>query len=179
MNGLIFIVGRVDWQLFATFTFKSVKVSDAVRVKMFFAVMREQAENMGVHFKRVMWCLRSELGESTERFHFHALIAGLPNWSVSKATCFSYMKIWEKHGGGMARVRVFNPNLTGVGYTLKGVDEMYSGCDGNFYELNKFGGRCDVMLSKSLIAHLSQRSGQGKWRVVEDKHASEHTAKAE
>ena len=170
------LLNRVEWDLFCTFTFKSLRLSDAVKVKMFFALMRQEAENLHVHFKRLMWCLRSERGEVTARFHFHALIAGLPSWAVSEATCFSFMRMWENLGGGMARVRVFNPLLAGVDYTLKGVDDAYWVVGGNIYELKKFGGRCDVMLSESLIAHLSQRMGKGEWPVVEDRHASERTA---
>ena len=66
-------------------TFKSAKLADAVRLKMFFALMREQAENFGVHFKKTIWCLRTEAGEATGRLHFHALIAGFPQHAATTA----------------------------------------------------------------------------------------------
>jgi hypothetical protein len=150
----------VQWQFFCTFTFKTLEVTETVWLKMYFAIMREQADNFGVHFLKILWVLRNEKGEITARPHFHALIAGLPTSAVTHATCFSFMKIWEKHGGGQARVRVYDPTLSGVGYVLKGVDEVYT-AGANWYELGKFGMRCDVMLSMSLIRHLQNRSRFG------------------
>ena len=62
MNPEIYALSLIEWQLFASFTFKSEKLADAVRIKMFFALMREQADNFGVHFKETIWCLRREDG---------------------------------------------------------------------------------------------------------------------
>jgi hypothetical protein len=78
MNPEIYALSLIEWQLFASLTFKSEKLPDAVRIKMFFALMREQADNFGVHFKQMIWCLRTEAGEATGRLHLHAIIAGLP-----------------------------------------------------------------------------------------------------
>jgi hypothetical protein len=107
MNPEIYALSVIQWQLFASLTFKSAKLADGVRMKMFFALMRKQAKNFGVHFKKTIWCLRTEAGETTGRLHLHALIAGFPEHAVTKATCFSFMKLWEKLGGGMARVTVY------------------------------------------------------------------------
>ena len=43
MNPELFTLSLIEWQLFATLTFRSDKLADAVRIKMFFALMREQA----------------------------------------------------------------------------------------------------------------------------------------
>lgn len=161
MNAEKHLLENVDWQFFCSFSFKSLKVSEAVWVKMYFAVIREQAANFGVHFFDLMWGLRYELGEQTGRPHFHALITGMPTTAVSPATCFAWMRIWEAQGGGMARVRVYDPTLPGVDYVLGGIDAAYASAGANWYELNKFGGRCDVMLSMSLIRHLHNRSRLG------------------
>jgi hypothetical protein len=161
MNPDKHLLETVGWQFFCTFTFKSLKVSEAVWLKMYFAMMREQADNFGVHFLKILWVLRKEKGELTARPHFHALIAGLPTSAVTPATCFSYMKIWERLGGGQARVRVYDSTLTGVGYVLKGVDEAFTNAGANWYELGKFGMRCDVMLSMSLQRHMQNRSRFG------------------
>ena len=120
MNPEIYALSLIEWQLFATLTFKSEKLSEAVRIKMFFALMRRQADNFGVHFSKTIWCLRTERGEATARIHHHALIAGFPQHALTRATCFSFMKIWEQLGGGMARVTLYSPRLDGVGYLLKG-----------------------------------------------------------
>ncbi len=151
----------VPWQFFCTFTFKTLKVTETVWLKMYFAMMRDQAKNFGVHFLKILWVLRKEKGELSDRPHFHALIAGLPTSASSEATCFSYMKIWERHAGGQARVRLYDSTLAGVEYVLKGADDALINAGANWYELGKFGTRCDVMLSMSLIRHMQNRSRFG------------------
>ena len=164
MNPEIYALSLIQWQLFASLTFKSAKLADGVRMKMFFALMRKQAENFGVHFKKTIWCLRTEAGEATGRLHLHALIAGFPEHVVTTATCFSFMKLWEKLGGGMARVTVYSPSLDGVGYVLKGCEAEYHRSGGDYYETQKFGKRCDVMLSESVFRVLAGRRQIGKRR---------------
>jgi hypothetical protein len=164
MNPEIYALSLIKWQLFASLTFKSAKLADAVRMKMFFALMRKQAENFGVHFKKTIWCLRTEAGEATGRLHFHALIAGFPQHAATTATCFSFMKIWEKMGGGMARVTIYSLSLDGVGYVLKGCEAEYARAGGDYYEARKFGGNCDVMLSESVFHVLEGRRQIGKRR---------------
>ncbi len=161
MNPEKHLLDVVHWQFFCSFTFKTLKMSETAWMKMFFAMMREQADNFGVHFPDLMWVLRKERGEISARLHYHALIAGLPEHAVKPATCFSFMKIWEKHGGGISRVRVYDPTLDGVGYVLKGVDAAFANLGANWYELKKFGQRCDVTLSLRLIRHMQKRSSFG------------------
>jgi hypothetical protein len=164
MNPEIFTLSQIEWQLFATLTFKSEKLSDAVRMKMFFTLMRKQAKHFGVHFKKTIWCLRSERGEATGRLHLHALIAGFPEHAMTTATCFSFMRIWESLGGGMARVTLYSPLLDGVGYVLKGCAAEYQRAGGDYYEAKKFGGNCDVMLSESVFKVIEGRRQIGKRR---------------
>jgi hypothetical protein len=164
MNPEIYALSLIEWQFFASLTFKSEKLTEAVRIKMFFALMRRQAENFRVHFGKTIWCLRTERGEATGRIHHHALIAGFPQHARTKATCFSFMKIWEQLGGGMARVSLYSTRLDGVGYVLKGCDEEYRRAGGDFYEMRKFGGRCDVMLSKSIFSVIEGRRQIGQRR---------------
>lgn len=161
MNPEIYALSLIDWQLFASLTFKSEKLADAVRLKMFFTLMRKQADNFGVHFKQTIWCLRTEAGEATGRLHLHALIAGFPQHALTKATCFSFMRIWEGLNGGMARVTLYSPRLDGVGYVLKGCEAEYARAGGDYYEARKFGGRCDVMLSESIYRVLAGRRSIG------------------
>ena len=161
MNPEVYALSLIEWQFFASLTFKSERLTDAVRLKMFFALMRRQADSFGVHFRKTIWCLRTESGESTGRIHHHALIAGFPEHSLSKATCFSFMKIWEQLGGGMARVSLYSPLLDGVGYVLKGGDEEHRRAGGDHYETRKFGERCDVMLSKSVFGVIEGRRSIG------------------
>ena len=161
MNPEKHLLDNIPWQFFCTFTFKSLKLRECVLTEMYIALLRVTAQNFRVHPSRLLWALRHELGEQTQRPHFHALIAGLPASGVNVSTCFSLMKTWENLGGGIARVRIYDPTLTGVEYVLKGVDEAYFSSGANWYELGKFGSRCDVMLSMSLIRHLRNRSRFG------------------
>jgi hypothetical protein len=164
VNPELFALSLIDWQFFASLTFKSERLSDAVRIKLFFALMRRQADSFGVHFKQTIWCLRTERGETTGRIHHHALIAGFPKSALTTATCFSFMKIWEQLGGGMARVTLYSPRLDGVGYVLKGGEAEMRRAGGDFYETRKFGGRCDVMLSKSIFSVIEGRRSIGERR---------------
>lgn len=164
MNPEIYALSLIDWQFFASLTFKSEKLTEAVRIKMFFALMRRQADHFGVHFGQTIWCLRTERGEATGRIHHHALIAGFPKHAPTTATCFSFMKIWEQLGGGMARVSPYSPRLDGVGYVLKGCDAEYRRAGGDYYETRKFGSHCDVMLSKSVFSVIEGRRSIGERR---------------
>ena len=171
MNPEIYALSLIDWQLFASLTFKSEKLTDAVRLKMFFALMRRQADNFGVHFKKTIWCLRTERGEATGRLHQHALIAGFPQHAMTTATCFSFMKIWEGLNGGMARVSLYSPLLDGVGYVLKGCEAEYKRAGGDYYETRKFGVNCDVMLSESIFGVIEGRRSIGVRRRQEQRKA--------
>jgi len=74
------------------------------------------------------------------------------------------MRIWERLGGGMARVSQYSPLLDGVGYVLKGCEAEWQRAGGDFYEARKFGGNCDVMLSESVFRVLEGRRQIGKRR---------------
>jgi len=171
VNPEIFTLSQLDWQFFVTLTFKKEEMSDALRSRMFFALVRKQAKHFGVHFKQTIWCLRSERGEATGRKHLHALIAGYPRHALTTATCFSWMRIWEKLGGGMARVTLYSPRLDGVDYVLKGGEAEYLRAGGDFYETRKFGDHCDVMLSESVFRVVNGRRQIGKRRCQGQRQA--------
>jgi len=134
---------------------------------MFVALVRTQARSFRVHFSEILWCLRRERGESTGRWHQHAVIAGLPP-SAGARNCFALMSQWESLGGGMARVSVYNSSLDGLDYILKGsglTESTAKRWAGDYHELSKFGGLCDVTLSKSVCRYLGNRSRSG-WRGI-------------
>lgn len=63
------------------------------------------------------------------------------------------MHKWEGLGGGMARIRKFNPSLTGVDYITKCLSEPDGG---DLYELGKFGLKsCELTLSKPLLGNAT------------------------
>lgn len=149
-NAYTLALARVPWQLFGTLTFSREGTGPRLRETMFFAWLRQAAKCVGVPFRKVLWCRRTELGELGGRLHFHCLIGRLPKQRVHPGLCFQLMRRWEGVGGGFARVRVFDSELEGPEYLLKAL----SGSDA--YESAKtVGGRSDLMLSRSLLEVVS------------------------
>ncbi len=148
---------RIDWQFFGSLTFKSERLPERVRLSVYFAMMREVAKQFRVFFPDLLWCLRQERGETTERRHFHYLLAGLPRQAVTPTTCFYLMSQSEQKGGGMARVSRFDPRLNGAGYLLKCLG--YPADGGDSYESAKFGGsHCELMFSNAAEKVILRRS---------------------
>ena len=166
-NPELHALAAVTWQYFCSFSLRSEKHCARFGPQMFVALVRIQARSFGLHFSRVLWCLRRELGESTGRPHLHAVIAGLPPFAGGR-NCLALMSQWESLGGGIARVSVYNSSLDGLDYILKGsglTESTAKRWAGDYHELSKFGGSCDVTLSKSVCRYLGNRSRSG-WRGI-------------
>lgn len=131
----MFILQRQAWQMFGTLTFKEEVMSNARRLCMVFAWLRQSAKKFRLFFPHLPWCLRMENGEMTGRRHFHFLLAGMPAAAIHKTTFFWLMHKWEKLGGGMARIRRFDPSLTGLDYITKCMSRPDGG---DLYEFEKF-----------------------------------------
>ena len=142
---------RIRWQYFGTLTFTQANLSTSRRMRMVFALLRKISAPLGVPIQHLRWVLRLEEGEVTRRRHFHLLIGGLPDFSVSKRSCFALMKTWEKLGGGMARCRIYDAALAGERYIRKNLGYLSTGdtdssapvpskslAGANAYEVNKF-----------------------------------------
>jgi hypothetical protein len=163
----IHVLNRINWQFFGTLTFKSERLSERVRLQMFFAYLRQFCRQFGLKFPKLLWCLRQEQGELTGRRHFHYLIAGAPASLVYLTTCFWLQDKWEKLGGGMARVHVFDPRLNAGAYILKqsGLDDASLG--GDAYESAKFSGKaCELLLADRLWEVAQWRSGYERARLA-------------
>ena len=159
----LFALSLIEWQFFATFTFRKEKVTARKARQMFDRMIGLQARNFGVHYRKVLWCLRTEFGEMTGRKHLHALIGGLPSHVKTAATCFAFKRIWENAGGGMARVYVYECGLDAAGYILKGMeDRSQQRRDGHFYETAKFGRAPELTFSESMASVIAGRRGIGK-----------------
>ena len=166
-NPELHALAAVNWQYFCTFSFRSEKHCARFGPRMFVALVRTQARSFRVHFSEILWCLRRESGEATGRLHLHAVIAGLPP-SAGARNCLALMSQWEKLGGGIARVSEYNSSLDGLDYILKGsglTESKATRWAGDYHELSKFGGWCDVTLSESVGRHLCNRSRSG-WRGI-------------
>ena len=132
-----FHIGRMGWQLFGTLTFKSERLPERVRLAMWFAFLRQTGKRLSAKFPRLLWCLRQEQGEIGGRRHFHCLLAGLPPAQLCPSLNFELMALWERLGGGWARVMRYRDDLDGVGYVLKGLG--YASQSEQNYEMRKFG----------------------------------------
>jgi len=157
----------VPWQFFCTFTFKPTGLfekntlkSAVVGFTMFVSLIRKLGSASHLHFRDVLWALRGELGEQGGKFHFHALISGLPNHWQNETTCFFLKNSWESLGGGMSRVRVYQEDLDGLDYILKDLEASVAH-GGNLYELTKFGGTTHVTLSNSLVSRIRYERSLG------------------
>jgi len=173
----VYILSQVDWQFWCTFTFKADAVSsEKLRQSLWFALMRDWAGWYRVDFNRLLWMRRAEEGESTARLHWHALVAGLPNEAKSRATCFSVKNDWERLGGGLARVYLYEGSRNALSYMLKQPGIMsVMGSDGKpkevasyrsdgaaAYESRKFGSSGAVTYSEGLIRLLDRRRGASR-----------------
>ncbi len=142
----LWLLKDLRWQFFLSLSFASDRLSEAVRQRKARAFFNKTAEQLGLAPRRLPWCLRGENGEHTGRRHSHALLTGLPETALSPQTCFWLMHTWEKGvRGGIARARLYEPALDGVGYVLKDL----AGPDA--YESRKFGDPAvDLTLSVGL-----------------------------
>lgn len=157
----VYNLTRIRWQVFGTLTFRSERLPNKIHQQMWFAHCRKTCQNFGLYFPKALWCLRQERGEATGRRHFHYLFGGLPEKAVTESTCFAQMAEWERLGGGMARVRIFNRALNGVGYVTKCL-----GVGADLYELNKFGWETsDIRLSSGAQAMLRRILREGGRRI--------------
>lgn len=164
MSALLLHARRHHWQFFSSFTYKNTRtMGGSVRYKMQFQLMREVCHSLDYPFAKLEFLIREELGEATERLHWHCLFSGLPPSTENKSTCFLMMNTWEKIGGGMARVHVFNPRLSGADYVLKGLEKANAA---NSYELSKFN---ESGTLKLIPAHRLLRQW-GEWLETNRRH---------
>jgi hypothetical protein len=154
----IHVLNRFDWQFFGTLTFKNERLPERVRISLYYALLREFCAEFGMKFPHLLWCLRQEKGEMFGRRHFHFLVAGAREALLNLSTCFWLMDKWEKLGGGMARIHVFDSRLNAGSYILKrsGFDESIGG---DAYESAKFSSKaCELMLAKRVWEVAGWRS---------------------
>jgi len=155
-------LGGEAWQFFGTLTFKRERMPERVRPSMFNATSRQLAKELHLHFPRLAWCRREELGEHLGRRHYHFLLTGLPARAVNISTCFFLMHAWEKIGGGMARVRLYDQGQDGLAYLTKC---LYGG---DAYETSKFAeGLSHLTLSDGLLRMLRARPVLGERRLAQ------------
>jgi hypothetical protein len=162
----VHVLNRIDWQFFGTLTFKSERLPERVRIGLFFALLREFGAKFGTKFAHLLWCLRQEQGELFGRRHFHFLLAGARVALTIPTTGFWLQDKWEKLGGGMARIRVFDSRLNAGSYILK--QNGFDACIGaDVYESAKFSSKaCELMLADRVWKVAGWRSEYERARLA-------------
>lgn len=101
----------IRWALFATLTLKRSNIGEGRRKCWLITYLRQMAEFNHLHFKRLIWVARYEVGPAT-RGHIHLCLAG----KIDSATCQVYSAMWPH---GLARIEIYDPARDGIGYILK------------------------------------------------------------
>lgn len=176
----VFALSRIEWQLFCSLTFVRENMPVSLCRRCWFTFIRDVAEIQGVHFRRLLWLLRSEFGEIGGRYHYHALIGGLSHHGLNVHEIMRLKSAWEQvkplvlrkdeYGSfrklskfcGMARIRLFNPEMDALDYCMDGsmeggVSSGASVCGANQYETTKFGKTETVEFSQSVARVMAYR----------------------
>ena len=140
---LTFHARREPWQFFATLTFSgSPEPSGPARARMLFAWVRKICRAFDLPWTGIFWLAREEGGEIGGRFHFHVLVSGLPPKAVTTSGNFILKNLWSGiPGGGIARVYIYQPQLSGVQYVMKGLEDgtaSVRNAAGVAYEVEKY-----------------------------------------
>lgn len=146
-----YVLRQFHWRLFVTLTFRKPLPSPAAPLPLVFAWLRETAGVAHIHFKRLMWVLRFEIGAIASRGHYHLCLAGIPRALLDGQLCRSLESAWWTRGGGLSEVALYDPARDGVGYILK-LPPLSQGTRlWRESSLGTGGNDCEPMLSDSLI----------------------------
>lgn len=154
-------LARVQWDFFATPTFKGNVPRANIAYGMAWRWLQETAKVCGVPYNRLLIALRGEVGEAKGRFHFHCLVGGTAtrNYHTLQHQMEHLWKI--QSGGARVEVRQYDRSLAGVEYVAK--------CLGaNAYELGKYSFANTVTLSSSVIRLIAGIDESGDRRCGRD-----------
>ena len=154
-------LGRIQWDLFATPTFRGTVPRSNIAYGMAFRWLQELAKVCGVPYNRLLIALRGEEGEKNGRFHFHCLVGGTAtrNYHTLQHRAEWLWKI-QSHGARV-EVRQYDRALAGAEYVCK--------CLGaNAYELDKYSFATTVTLSASVSRLIAGIDASGDRRCVQD-----------
>lgn len=155
---------RIPWDWFCTLTFPDVvegkelffnmrracgnAPSERVQISAGVAFLRRVCSWQHLHFKRLLWTMRYEEGESTGRGHLHCLVGGVAFSSVGSRMA---IREWWKNltNAEKVDVRPYNKRLAGVDYTLKCLNIR------NAYEIEKTAAAPTLLVSESCVEALT------------------------
>ena len=147
VSGYAHNLAVLDWQLFGTLTFKKT----GPKPKMWGCAwlhFQRLARITGTEYSALRIALRYELGEQTERPHFHYLLGGL---AVKNHVSASYVarREWGARVGSFATIRAYDSAQAGASYICK--------CLGaNAYERSKFDSADEVCLSDAVFRDMNE-----------------------
>ena len=154
-------LARVQWDFFATPTFKGSVPRVNIAFGMAWRWLQETAKVCGVPYNRLLIALRGEVGEANGRFHFHCLVGGTAtrNYHTLQHQMEHLWKVIA--GGARVDVRQYDRSLAGADYVAK--------CLGaNAYELGKYSFANTVTLSSSVIRLIAGMDESGDRRCGRD-----------
>ena len=166
-----YTLARVNWDFFATHTFKNPLPRPYVRGSMFWRWCRDVSEISKIPYKNLLIALRGELGEIGARPHFHCLMGGVTtcNMMSLRSQMFRSWKIIS--GNADADFRLYDRSLAGADYVCK--------CLGaNAYEINKFSIAEETTLSDSVISLIRVLDAKSGRRCCEIERKNRQVAKA-
>jgi hypothetical protein len=149
-----------SWRVFGTGTFAGCNIPgpSAQRRLSHAFLYRAASDVFCVPFRKLVWCLRYEMGEKLGRGHYHWLIGGRFKASISH--CFMLNALWDSLPRcGFSRNHVFDQRLNGIAYVAKCLASETQGGSlaGDFYESGKFGTADHVTLSNSFVRSVGGR----------------------
>jgi hypothetical protein len=155
-------LARVQWDFFATPTFKGTVPRVNIAFGMAYRWLQEISKVCCVPYNRLLIALRGEVGELKGRFHFHCLVGGTAtrNYHTLQHQMEHLWKI--QSGGARVEVRQYDRSLAGAEYVCK--------CLGaNAYELDKYSFANTVTLSASVSRLIAGIDASGDRRCGRDK----------
>jgi len=127
----------ISWDVFGTLSLKPRDDNDKHGTKLFFAWLRKVGEVWRVPWKTLFWVQRTEFGGRNGRLHYHILLSHSVLGS-SETTCRRLMFWYEWVGGGVCRMRRFDPGRDWSEYMNKS-ETAGVNVSGNRYEISRFG----------------------------------------
>lgn len=140
-EGVVYHLSRVDWDLFATLTWKGRVPRPRVAYRHLWRFLRQSALIAHREFPQVLFAVRREDGEINGRSHFHVLIGGLKSNNLTTLS-HRFHAAWKRQTGGHSHWSRYDRSLSGVAYMAEILALKY--------EQGKYGSADQVSWSRSV-----------------------------
>ncbi len=148
------------WQLFVTLTFIRPPRSRPASLPPVRRWLRVVARMASVHFERLIWVVRFEVGKRGDCGHYHLCLAGIPRALLCIHFCRELESAWRTCGGGLSQVALYDQARDGLG-----IHTEATGCAERIESLvhDEFGNRRTRLRAYAL--GLSSPSGEERPHV--------------